>query len=105
MIIMRYDILPDDTIAGGKVFIDMGTDQGTGHPDGMKVDQKGNVYSVGPGGVWIMSPEGKHLGTILAGDLTNLAFGDADGKTLYMTGRRPRAELFRIRLKIPGIRP
>ena len=105
MIIMRYDLLPDDTIANGKVFIDMGQDQQTGHPDGMKVDQKGNVYSVGPGGVWVVSPEGKHLGTILAGDLTNLAFGDADGKTLYMTGRRPHAELFRVRLKIPGIRP
>jgi len=62
-------------------------------------------YAVGPGGVWIMSPEGKHLGTILAGDLTNLALGDADGKTLYMTGRRPRAELYRIRVKILGIRP
>jgi gluconolactonase len=105
MIIMHYDVLPDDTIANEKLFIDMGLDRQTGHPDGMKVDKMGNVYSVGPGGVWIVSPEGKHLGTILAGDLTNLAFGDADGKTLYMTGRRPRAELFRIRLKIPGIRP
>jgi len=54
----------------------------------MKVDQKGNIYCTGPGGFWIMSPEGRHLGTVLTTELpANLAFGDADYKTLYLTAR------------------
>ena len=67
----------------------------------MKVDAKGNVYCTGPGGVWIISPEGKHLGTILVPEprATNMNFGDADGKTLYITDRR---SLGRIRLKVQG---
>ena len=96
---------PDDTLANRQVFVDMSTDKSPGGADGMKVDQKGNVYSSGPGGIWIVSPEGKHLGTIIApegGGVTNMAFGDADGKTLYMTVRRTLA---RIRLNIAGVRP
>ena len=101
-IIMRFDVQPDDTIANGKLFIDMSGDKAVGGPDGMKVDKNGNVYCTGPGGLWIMSPEGKHLGTILTARLTEHTFGDADGKTLYLTGI---TELFRIRVKIEGIRP
>ena len=103
--IYRYEIRPDDTLANRQVFVDMSTDKSPGGADGMKVDQKGNVYSSGPGGIWIVSPEGKHLGTIIApegGGVTNMAFGDADGKTLYMTVRRTLA---RIRLNIAGVRP
>jgi len=101
--IVRYQVRPDDTIASGELFVDMTSDKATGGPDGMKVDQQGNLYSTGPGGVWIMSPDGKHLGTILTSELpANLAFGDADGKTLYLTAR---TGLYRIRLKIPGITP
>ncbi len=102
-LIMRYEVRPDDTIANGKVFIDMSADKAAGVPDGMKVDQKGNVYCTGPGGFWIMSPEGKHLGTVKMPELpANLAWGDSDGKTLYLTAR---TGLYRIRLKIAGIRP
>jgi gluconolactonase len=54
-LIMRYEVRPDDTIANGKVFIDMSADKVSGFPDGMKVDEKGNVYCTGPGGFWIMS--------------------------------------------------
>jgi gluconolactonase len=72
-------------------------------PDGMKVDKKGNVYSTGPGGVWIMSPEGKHIGTILEPHHpANLTFGGADGKTLFITSR---PGLYRIQLQVEGIRP
>jgi len=61
------------------------------------------VYASGPGGVWIISPAGKHLGTIRGPELpANFAWGDAEGKTLYMTAR---TGLYRIRLKIPGVRP
>ena len=102
-VIMRFDIQPDDTIANGKLFIDMSGDKGVGAPGGMRVDKNGNVYGTGPGGLWIMSPEGKHLGTISPPQrLTNLTFGDADGKTLYMTDR---TVLYRIRLKIAGNYP
>ena len=102
-VIMRFDIQPDDTVANGKLFIDMSSDKGVGAPGGMRVDKKGNVYGTGPGGLWIMSPEGKHLGTISPPErLTNLTFGDADGKTLYLTDR---TVLYRIRLKIAGTYP
>jgi gluconolactonase len=69
----------------------------------MKVDRKGNVYATGPGGVWIFSPEGKHLGTIKLPEIAgNCAWGDADGKMLYITAS---TGLYRIRLNIPGLRP
>ena len=73
------------------------------YTDGMKVDRSGNIYCSGPGGVWIVSPQGKHLGTIVTPDrVANVAFGDADSKALYMVGGR---SLWRIRVNIPGIRP
>jgi gluconolactonase len=101
--LLRFEVQPDDTIANGQLFVDMTPDKALGGPDGIKVDQKGNVYSTGPGGFWIMSPDGKHLGTVLTSELpANLAFGDADNKTLYLTAR---TGLYRIRLKIPGIPP
>jgi gluconolactonase len=101
--LVRWEVKPDDTIANGQLFVDMTSDKAPGGPDGIKVDQRGNVYSSGPGGVWIMGPDGQHIGTIVMSELpANLAFGDADGKTLYMTAR---TGLYRIRLKIPGIMP
>jgi gluconolactonase len=101
--IMRYEVQPDGALANGKVWVDMSPDKAPGVPDGMKVDQKGNIYCTGPGGFWIMSPDGRHLGTVLTSELpANLAFGDPDGKTLYLTAR---TSLYRIHLKIPGILP
>jgi gluconolactonase len=71
--------------------------------DGLKVDQTGNLYVSGPGGIWILSPEGKHLGTITAPEHAhNFAWGDEDGRTLYLCAK---TGLYRIRLNIPGIRP
>ncbi len=102
-IIMRYDVLPDDTIANGQVFMDMSADKSPGAPDGMKIDSKGNIYSTGPGGIWIISPAGKHLGTILMPNIpANLAFGGADGKTLYIAAH---IALYRIPLKVAGVPP
>jgi gluconolactonase len=67
----------------------------------MKVDVAGNVYCTGPGGIWVMTPAGEHLGTILIeGRASNLNWGDADWRTLYFTGAR---SLHRIRLSLPGI--
>ena len=70
-------------------------------PDGMKIDSEGNVYVTGKGGIWVLNPEGKSLGTIPVSELpANLAWGDDDWKTLYITAR---TSLYRVRLNIPGI--
>jgi gluconolactonase len=100
---MKFDVKPDGGIANGKLFYDVTSETADGNPDGMKVDTKGNVYCTGPGGVWIFSPDGKHLGNINPPETpANLAWGEADGKTLYMTAR---TGLYRIKLNIPGVRP
>jgi gluconolactonase len=99
-LVNRYEVLPDGNIVHGQRFIDMSSDKSVGIADGMKVDAAGNVYCMGPGGIWIISPEGKHLGNVLLPEMgTNMTFGDPDGKTLYVTDRRT---LGRIRVKIPG---
>jgi gluconolactonase len=102
--ITAYDVRPDDTLTNPRMLIDLGGANGVpGNTDGMKVDGSGNIYCSGPGGVWIVSPQGKHLGTIVPAErVANLAFGDADSKTLYMVGGR---SLWRIRVNTPGIRP
>jgi gluconolactonase len=100
---MRYEVHPGGTVANGEVFFDATSSKEEGLPDGMKVDQQGNVYGTGPGGVWIFSPQGRHLGTIKTPEIpANCNWGDADGKTLYITAR---TSVYRIRLKVPGVRP
>src|SRR3984957_6781409 len=100
---MRYTVKPDGSITDGKVFFDATSDTRAGAPDGMKVDQKGNLYSAGPGGVWIFSPEGKHLGTLdIPERVGNVAWGGADHKTLYVAAR---SSLYPITLKIPEVYP
>lgn len=102
-IVMRYEVNANGTLSNGLRFFDMTISPDMGVPDGMKVDQKGNLYVTGPGGVWIISHDGKHLGTIKVPELpANVAFGDDDGTTLYITAV---TGLYRIRLNIPGIRP
>lgn len=96
---MRYDVRPDGTVANGKVFFDVNSSTEPGLPDGMKVDAKGNVYGTGPGGVWVISPEGKHLGTIKTAETpANCGWGD-DGKSLYITAE---TGLYRIKLSVEG---
>lgn len=100
---MRYEVQPDGTLANGKVFFDSTGEPGEDAWDGMKVDQQGNLYLSGPGGLWIISPEGKHLGTIAGPEHPhNMAWGDEDGKTLYMCAQ---TGLYRIRFNVPGVRP
>jgi gluconolactonase len=97
----RYEVKPDDTIANGKLLFDMRQDKRPGVADGMRVDSAGNIYETGPGGVWIVSPTGKHLGTISAPQRPiNIGFGDADMKTLYMACH---TAVYKIRLKLPGL--
>jgi len=99
---MRYRVQPNGSVTDGALFLDPSNDPAAGSPDGIRVDQKGNVYGSGPGGVWIISPEGKHLGTIKIPErVSNVAWGDKDAKTLYITAS---TSLYRIKLNIPGVR-
>jgi gluconolactonase len=101
--VYAYDVHPDGTTANRRLFIDMTPDNRPGLPDGMKIDVRGNVWDSGPGGIWIISPAGKHLGTILTPErLSNLAWGDADAMGLYTTGG---TMVTHIRVKIAGMRP
>jgi gluconolactonase len=103
-VIMRYPVLPDGVLGKGEVFLDVTkTHPGDQAWDGLKVDQAGNVYAAGPEGIWILSPNGTHLGTIKAAEIpANFAWGDDDGRTMYITAR---TGLYRVRLNVPGIRP
>jgi gluconolactonase len=96
---MRYDVQPDGTVKNGRVFADVTAETADGLPDGMKVDDQGNVYGTGPGGIWVFSPDGTHLGTIKPPETpANCNWGD-DGKTLYITAR---TGLYRIKLPVQG---
>jgi gluconolactonase len=102
-VVMRYDVRPDGTLEDGRIFFDLTGEPGEQALDGLKVDRAGNVYVSGPGGVWILSPEARHLGTIKLPELpANFAWGDDDGRTLYLTAR---TSVYRIRLQVPGVRP
>jgi len=102
-VVMRYDVNADGTLVNGKVFFDMTSAPGEDALDGVKVDQNGNVYVSGPGGLWILSPDGNHLGTLKGPEHPhNMTWGDDDGKTLYLTAQ---TSIYRIRLNIPGVRP
>ncbi len=96
---MRYDVAADGSVSNGRIFADVTAEKEDGLPDGMKVDSLGNVYGSGPGGIWVFSPEGKHLGTIKPPETpANCNWGD-DGKTLYITAR---TGVYRIRLAVAG---
>jgi gluconolactonase len=96
-----FDVKPDGTLENGRILFDA-TAMGKGRkglPDGLKIDAQGNLFATGPGGVLVLTPEGRHLGTINTGQATsNCAFGD-DGRTLYMTADD---YLMRVRLTTRG---
>ena len=99
---MRYPVQKDGSVSNGTLFCDPSGDTADGGPDGIRVDQKGNLYGSGPGGVWIISPEGKHIGTVKIPErVSNVAWGDKDGKTLYITAS---TSIYRIKLNIKGVR-
>ena len=102
-VLMRYEVNPDGTIANGKVFYDFTKDPEAVALDGIKVDEQGDVYVSAPGGVWILSPSGKALGHIVPPEHdANFAFGDEDGKSLYLTAS---TGLYRLRVNVAGIHP
>ncbi len=100
---MRFDVSSAGTLSNGVVFHDARRAVAAGVPDGVKVDTEGNVYCAGPGGIWIFSVDGTHIGTIEFPELpANCCFGDQNGKMLYVTAR---TRLYRIRVNVEGIRP
>lgn len=100
MHIRVFDVLADGSFGPGRLFY---TDRGhePGHPDGMKVDVRGNVYCTGSAGIHVIAPDGTLLGRLhLPGIVTNMAWGDDDWRTLYVTTRH---NVYRTRLKTPGV--
>jgi gluconolactonase len=97
---MRYDVAPDGTLSHGSVFKNVSAEKEDGLPDGMKIDSLGNIWATGPGGIWVFTPQGKHLGTIKPPEQpANCAWGDADWKTLYITAV---TGLYRIKTSVRG---
>jgi gluconolactonase len=101
--VKAYVLTADGSVAGGRIFFDGTALMKAGRRggfDGLKVDASGNVWATGPGGVLIISPAGKHLGSILTKRATaNCGFGDADHQTLYITADE---SLLRVRTKVKG---
>jgi gluconolactonase len=98
-----YDVGRDGSLSNGRVFGEEPGGKGDGVPDGIKVDVSGNVFVTGPKGIWIWSPDGKHLGTIaLPEQPANLTWGDPDLKTLYITAT---TSVYRLRTKTKGFLP
>ena len=96
-VVMAYDVQPDGGVGAGRVFFDaqpLRSETRKGGCDGLKVDAKGHVFTTGPGGVLILSPAGKHLGSILTGQPTANCGWGGDGSTLYIT-----ANMFLARVK------
>lgn len=84
--IHRYSFHPNGTVSDGVLFADENAEGSHAVPDGMKFDTKGNLYVTGPRGIWIWSPEGKHLGTIaLPEQPANLTWGGPSYSTLFIT--------------------
>jgi gluconolactonase len=100
-----FDVVPDGTLANGRLFFDEaahGARWEEGDPDGIKVDERGNVFCTGPGGVWVISPEGEWLGLIEVPEIVaNLTWGGSDWSVLYICATR---SLYRVETRTRGHR-
>ncbi len=100
---MAFPVLADGRLGEGRVLHDASSSPDPGVPDGLAVDALGNLWATGPGGVWVLSPAGKHLGTIATAELpANAGFGGEDGQTLFITAR---TGLYRIRTSVTAASP
>jgi gluconolactonase len=101
--IRAYDFSSDGTLTNGRVFAEEPGGTGDGVPDGMKVDEQGNLYVTGPKGIWVWNPQAHHLGTIVMPEQpANLAWGDPDYGTLYITATHA---VYRLRTRGHGFIP
>jgi sugar lactone lactonase YvrE len=93
-----FDVRPDGTLTNSRVLMEMAAND-PGVADGFKVDLQGNVFSTGPGGVWVCRPNGEQLGRIVLPELpANLAWGE-DGSVLFLTAR---TSVYRLPTKTRG---
>ena len=98
-----YDFLPGGTLANGRLFGEEPGAADEGVPDGMRVDEEGNLFVVGPLGIWVWDPGGHHLGTIVLPEQpANLAWGDQDYGTLFITAT---TSVYRLRTRVQGFVP
>jgi outer membrane lipoprotein-sorting protein len=98
-----YDVTADESLANGRVFGDEKGGKGEGVPDGMKIDKEGNLFVVGPKGIWVWDATGNHLGTIVTPEQpANLTWGDKDYRTLYITAT---TSVYRLRTTTVGFVP
>jgi gluconolactonase len=101
--ILVYDVAPQGLLANGRIFGEEPGGHGDGVPDGMKVDKNGNLYVTGPKGIWVWNASGRHIGTItLPEQPANLAWGDSDYRTLYITAT---TSVYRLQTKTEGYVP
>ncbi len=101
--VYRYEVNADGTLSNGKLFFDFTNFNGEDAIDGIKVDVEGNLYVSAPGGLQVLNKDSKHLGTIVVPQhVHNMAWGDEDGKSLYLCAR---SGLYRLRLNVAGVRP
>ncbi len=103
--VRAFDVQPDGSLANGRIFAETplpeSIDPDIGPPDGMKVDCEGHLYLTSLGGIWVFDLGGKLLGIIAVPEQpANLAWGDVDWRTLFITAR---TSLYRIRLGVPGL--
>lgn len=98
-----YDVAPDGTLTNGRIFGEEPGGKGEGVPDGMKVDEKGNIFVTGPKGIWVWDASGNHLGTIAMPEQpANLTWGDPQYGTLYITAT---TSVYRLQTKTHGFVP
>jgi len=98
-----YDFQTDGTLRNGRIFGEEPGPKGEGVPDGMRLDRAGNLYVTGPGGLWVWDSDGHHLGTIMLPEQpANLAWGDVDLKTLYITAT---TSLYKLKTNATGFVP
>jgi len=99
-VVVRYPVAQDGALGAGELFHDMTSAPGEDAIDGVKVDSAGNVYACGPGGIWVLAPDGSLVRLIELPEAPhNLAFGDEDARTLYITAE---TSVYRMRLENPG---
>jgi gluconolactonase len=98
-----YDVAPDGTLTNGRIFGEEPGGKHDGVPDGIKVDKNGNLFVVGPKGIWVWDANGNHLGTIVMPEQpANLTWGDKDYRTLYITAT---TSVYRLEMKTQGFVP
>ena len=98
-----FDVAPDGSLHNSRMFADRIGDGGIvehGVVDGMKCDERGNIYVSGPRGIWVLSPAAEHLGVIrMPETVGNLNWGGPNWDELYCACS---TSIYRVRTKVHG---